>query len=165
MSSHFHYLPYNFTHRENKNQEKIFRSKLLNMNMTASSFICVWIRQCFQGLFCLWFSCARPSQAASALSPAQQIAPLLPPMATDISYRSHYSPQEVVPKLPPTHHVTIPRVHLSLIRLERHLIHADHSNPRRLDAHTPVLLCPLLNRGGCVERTVGIDGCGSCHPR
>lgn len=79
---------------------------------------------------CYSAPCAHPSGAASVLSPAQQTAPLLPP---DISYQSHYSPQEVVPKLPSPHQATNPHLHLSLIRLERHLIHADHSNPQRLE--------------------------------
>lgn len=58
-------------------------------------------------------SCARHLGAASVLSPAQRTAPLLPPAAPDISYRSHYSPQEVVQSFL---HPTSPHLHLLLIR-------------------------------------------------
>lgn len=84
-------------------------------------------------MVCGLHSCTRPSGEASVLSPARQTAPLLPPTSPDISYQSHYSPQEVVPKLPPPHQATNPHLHLSLIKLERHLIHADHSNLHRLE--------------------------------
>lgn len=49
------------------------------------------------------------------------------------SYQSHYSLQEVVPKLPPPHQSTNPYLYLSLIRVERHVIHADHSNLHHLE--------------------------------
>lgn len=60
-------------------------------------------------------------------------APLLPPTAPDISYQSHYSPQEVAPKLPPSHRATNSHLHPSLIRLARRLIHADHSKLQHLE--------------------------------
>lgn len=100
------------------------------------SGVCDWetVLLWFCGLsVCGLHSCTRPLGEASVLSPAQQTAPLLPPTAPDISYQSHYRPQEVVPKLPPPHQATNPHLHLSLIRLERHLIHADHSNLLHLE--------------------------------
>lgn len=57
--------------------------------------------------------CSPPLGAGSVLSPPQQTTPLPPPSAIHISGRSHYSLQEVAPKLPPSprsRHPTSPSI-------------------------------------------------------
>ena len=98
-----------------KKQEILFlRSASTNLTLYCR---CAWTTDavsvdCLSVLYGL-HSCALRFGGASVLSPAQRTAPPLPPAAPDISYQSHYSPQEVVQSFL---HPANPHLHLSLIR-------------------------------------------------